>query len=60
MVDRHNIDIPSGVTKDLDDEGMERAIDVSLGLAPLWENALGPDWQRIMTRDKVAELLWKM
>ena len=60
MVDRHSIDLPTGVTGELDESGMERAIDVALSLAPLWENALGPDWQKIMTRDKVRELYAKM
>ena len=34
-------------------------IDVALGLAPLWENALGADWRNIMTRDRVRDLYRK-
>jgi len=31
-------------------------INVSLGLAPLWENALGKDWQQLMTRERLRAL----
>jgi 3-deoxy-alpha-D-manno-octulosonate 8-oxidase len=31
-------------------------IDVSLGMKPLWENALGSDWEKIMTRGKLRAL----
>jgi 3-deoxy-alpha-D-manno-octulosonate 8-oxidase len=34
--------------------------DVALGLAPLWENCFGRDWQRIMTRERVLELYRRM
>jgi len=29
---------------------------VALILEPLWENALGPDWKKIMTRQKIRDL----
>ncbi|RAJ01511.1 3-deoxy-alpha-D-manno-octulosonate 8-oxidase [Chitinophaga skermanii] len=56
MVKKHNIDIPQGICKDLTDEQFNKMIDVSLGMAPLWENALGKDWQSIMTREKLRAL----
>jgi 3-deoxy-alpha-D-manno-octulosonate 8-oxidase len=31
-------------------------ITVSLGMKPLWENALGKDWETIMTREKLRAL----
>jgi 3-deoxy-alpha-D-manno-octulosonate 8-oxidase len=31
-------------------------INVSLGMKPLWENALGKDWEQIMTREKLRAL----
>jgi 3-deoxy-alpha-D-manno-octulosonate 8-oxidase len=31
-------------------------INVSLGMKPLWENALGKDWEKIMTREKLRGL----
>lgn len=56
MVDKHQITIPQHITKDLTDQQFDTMIDVSLGMAPLWENALGKDWKEIMTRDKLRRL----
>ena len=60
MVKKNNIHIPEGITKDLTNEQFEKMIDVSLGMAPLWENALGKDWQTIMTRDRLRKLYEKL
>ncbi|MDY0221987.1 MAG: iron-containing alcohol dehydrogenase family protein [Desulfobacterium sp.] len=60
MAERHKIKLPRNLTKDLTDEQMETMITVALGLAPLWENCLGPDWQTIMTRDKARSLFKRM
>jgi 3-deoxy-alpha-D-manno-octulosonate 8-oxidase len=35
-------------------------IDISLSLKPLWENALGKDWETIMTRQKLRALYEKL
>jgi 3-deoxy-alpha-D-manno-octulosonate 8-oxidase len=35
-------------------------INVSLGMAPLWENALGKNWRDIMTADKLRRLYERM
>lgn len=56
MVKKHNIDIPQGITKGLTDEQFDTMINVSLGMAPLWENALGKDWKEIMTRERLRKL----
>ena len=45
MADFAGVDLPTGVTAQLPDSDMERMMDVSLGMGPLWENALGPDWR---------------
>src|SRR6185312_4616749 len=45
MVGKNNIFIPEGVTKGLSEEQFETMINVSLGMDPLWENALGKDWE---------------
>jgi len=56
MVKKHNIEIPQGITKGLTDEQFDTMINVSLGMAPLWENALGKDWKEIMTRERLRKL----
>ncbi|MEX6689134.1 iron-containing alcohol dehydrogenase family protein [Danxiaibacter flavus] len=56
MVEKNNIDIPEGICKDLTDEQFDTMINVSLGMKALWENALGADWEKIMTREKLRKL----
>jgi 3-deoxy-alpha-D-manno-octulosonate 8-oxidase len=56
MVEQNNIDIPTGICKGLTDEQFDAMINVSLGMKPLWENALGKDWEVIMTREKLRAL----
>ncbi len=56
MVEKNNIEIPQGICKELSDEEFNKMIDVSLGMKPLWENALGKDWESIITREKLRAL----
>ncbi len=56
MVDKNQIEIPQGICKGLTDEQFETMMNVSLGMKPLWENALGKDWETIMTREKLRAL----
>ncbi|HMU47890.1 MAG TPA: iron-containing alcohol dehydrogenase family protein [Chitinophagaceae bacterium] len=60
MVEKNKIDIPTGICKGLTDEQFDTMINVSLGMKPLWENALGKDWEKIMTRDKLRALYEKL
>ena len=60
MVDRNGIDIPTGICAGLSDEQFDRMINVSLGMKPLWENALGPGWETKMTREKLRALYEKL
>jgi len=56
MVAKNKIDIPQHITKGLGDDQFDKMINVSMGLKPLWENALGKDWEKIMTRGRLREL----
>jgi len=60
MVTRNKIDIPTGITAGLTDDQFDAMINVSLGMKPLWENALGKDWEKRMTRQKLRELYEKL
>ena len=53
---KNKIDIPTGICKGLSDDDFDKMINVSLGMKPLWENALGKDWEKIMTREKLRAL----
>ena len=56
MVEKNQIDIPQHICAGLSDDDFNKMIDVSLGMKPLWENALGKDWEKIMTREKLRAL----
>ncbi len=60
MVKKGNIKIPTGICKGLTDEDFDSMINVSLGMKTLWENALGKDWDKIITRKKLRILYEKL
>jgi 3-deoxy-alpha-D-manno-octulosonate 8-oxidase len=60
MVEKNHIEIPQGICKGLSDEQFDIMINVSLGMKPLWENALGKDWEKIMTRERLRALYEKL
>lgn len=60
MMQRHKITLPRQLTKSLDNESFETMVKVALGLAPLWENCFGPDWENIMTPERTMDLFKRM
>ena len=60
MVEKNKIEIPQNITKGLTNVQFDTMINVSLGMKPLWENALGPDWENIITREKLRSLYEKL
>lgn len=60
MVEKNKIVLPVGICSSLKDDQFDSMINVSLGMKPLWENALGKDWEMIMTRDKLRALYEKL
>jgi len=60
MVEKNKVEIPARVCNGLSDAEFDKMIDVSLGMKPLWENALGKDWEKIMTREKLRALFERL
>jgi len=60
MIAKQGIEPPRNILAGIDTDKLEKMIDVALVLGPLWENALGPDWKRVMTRDRIKELYLRM
>ncbi|MEO5782932.1 MAG: iron-containing alcohol dehydrogenase family protein [Ginsengibacter sp.] len=60
MVEMNSVHIPENVCAGLTEEQFQVMINVSLGMKPLWENALGKDWEKIITREKLRELFGKL
>ncbi|HID02176.1 MAG TPA: alcohol dehydrogenase, partial [Desulfobacterales bacterium] len=60
MMDRHDINLPKNISKDLSDEQLDLMVTTALNLVPLWENCLGDDWRNIMTRERALDLYKRM
>jgi len=60
MVQKHNIYIPQGICQGLGEDQFDIMMNVALSLKPLWENALGTDWEKIMTRERLRELYGRL
>lgn len=60
MKKKHNIDLPKGICANLDDAEFNTMIKISLSLEPLWENSIGKNWKKIITKDKLKALYKKM
>ena len=56
MMEKHQITLSREVLENVTPQEVEKMVDVALTLAPLWENALGADWERKMPREKVRGL----
>ncbi|KAB7530037.1 iron-containing alcohol dehydrogenase [Flagellimonas olearia] len=60
MQEKHQIKLPQGVCSNLTQDDFDIMINVSLGMEPLWENALGEDWKKIMTPERLQALYQKI
>ena len=58
-VEKNKIEIPTGICANLTEAQFDEMINISLSLKPLWENALGSNWESIMTREKLRALYGK-
>lgn len=60
MKEKHQIKLPKGLCADLQPSDFDKMIDVALNLEPLWENALGKNWKKKISRKQLLELYKKM
>ena len=60
MLVKNKISLPRNLVSNISSDQIEKMVDVSLVLEPLWENALGKDWKNIMSRDRIKELYSRM
>ena len=56
MCKTQGIKLPKGITKGISESALSKMVDIALTLEPLWENAMGPDWKKVMTRDRLNRL----
>ncbi len=60
MKQKNGITLPTDICAALDDYEMARMIDISLGMTPLWENALGRDWKKRISREQLENIYRKI
>lgn len=60
MKEKNEINLRTGICANLTDEEFNTMAKIALSLAPLWENALGKDWNKIMTADKLKNIYKKI
>ncbi len=60
MMEKHQITLPRNLTTNMDQDALDLMVTTALNLVPLWENCLGPDWQKKMTRERCLELYRRM
>lgn len=60
MMIKNDITLPKDICKNLTSDQMNSMIDIALSLKPLWENALGKQWKKIISRKKIEDLYRKM
>jgi 3-deoxy-alpha-D-manno-octulosonate 8-oxidase len=60
MLEKQDLELPRNIVSGIENDKLEKMVDVSLVLEPLWENALGPEWKKKMTRERIKDLYLQM
>jgi len=60
MVEKHNIDIPHGISKGLTREQFEKMTTIAFGLDHMWRHAFGPDWGKQVSKEKIIDWYKRM
>lgn len=60
MMDRHTIELPRGICASLNNQDMETMIEVALAMTPLWENALGANWDSQIGPGEIRDIYQKI
>lgn len=60
MKEKHQIELPKGVCKNLKEGELDAMITVAMSMEPLWENALGDCWRSIITPEKLKAIFKKI
>jgi len=60
MIKKHQITLPTGICQKLTDAELNKMATIALGMEPLWENALGEHWKRVITAEKLTSIYKKI
>ncbi|MBP8823559.1 MAG: iron-containing alcohol dehydrogenase [Flavobacteriales bacterium] len=53
MVKHNNIHIPQGLAKDWSEETISAMAEVAYALPHMWDHAFGPDWEKVLDRERI-------
>ncbi len=56
MMEKHQIQLPTNICKELSQDQMDTMISVALAMEPLWENALGNNWRNVISQEKLKTI----
>lgn len=60
MRENHGIELPTGICASLSDQDMDSMIGVSLCMEPLWQNAIGDNWRKEITPQRLRAIYEKI
>jgi 3-deoxy-alpha-D-manno-octulosonate 8-oxidase len=60
MMEKHHLELPSGVTRDVTSAQLDKMIELTYMLERDLISALGPDFKKILTPEKISRLYEKM
>lgn len=60
MMQKHEIELPKGICSNLTQDDFDTLVNVSMGMEALWENALGTEWRKIMTPERLQAMYEKI
>jgi 3-deoxy-alpha-D-manno-octulosonate 8-oxidase len=60
MREKHGITLPIGICSELSEAKYNTMIEVAMSMTPLWENALGENWRKVITPEKLKSIYEKI
>ncbi|MFD0797118.1 iron-containing alcohol dehydrogenase family protein [Maribacter chungangensis] len=60
MMHKNQITLPKSVCSHLSDAELDKMVAVAMGMEPLWENALGEHWKKVITPEKLTSIYKKI
>lgn len=60
MKNQHRIELPKSICKNLTEDDFDTMVCVAMKMEPLWENALGKNWKKSITPEKLKSIYRKI
>lgn len=60
MLEKHQVVLPQGLSKDWSEETITAMAQVSYNLPHMWNHAIGPDWKDTITLDTIKDLFKRL